>query len=380
MRDQTDPPVGNHLLTGFHIAILTNADMGDQLSMIGYGELLLVAARKTGARVSEWKCLSLFGRLPLPGRWHKLALQIDRFILTPFALLGRRADLVHVTDHGNSIYLPLLRSGHTVVTVHDLIPFLARDGQLAGFKPSVLGRLAMRVTLACLMRAGTLIAPSHSTIRDLMDYLPRRKVPTRMIPNAVFLTLERTSTAVATSFRNKLDLNPDAPLILHVGRNFYKNRAFVLEVFALVRQSVPTARLLLVGALERGLEKRAAELGLTELLCVINKVPRDEMAAMYTAANVLLFPSIYEGFGFPVVEAGLCGTPVVCSDSGSLAEFAQAATVLPLSAGVEHFAKAVVAAIDSPRRLVAPICTPDEWFGSHEALYRELLGSRACTK
>lgn len=363
----------NKPLAGYKIAVLTNARMGEQRSMIGYGELLLDAARGTGAHVTEWRCLSFLSRLPLSKRWLKLALQIDRFLLTPFAFMGRRADLVHVADHGNAIYLPFVRARKTVVTVHDLIPFLARDGRLAGFTPSFLGRLAMRATLFCLMRTGTLISPSTSTIRDLIAYLPGRSEQTRMVPNAVFQPLERVSLTEIADFRRSHNIKADAPLVLHVGRGFYKNRGFVLEVFARVRQSNPEARLLLVGTLEPALASRAAQLGLNDELCIISEVPRDYMAALYSSANVLLFPSLYEGFGYPVVEAGLCGTPVVCSDCGSLAEVAREATVLPLAAGAADFAKAVLAALDAPPQFVAPICTQDDWIGRHHTLYAELL-------
>lgn len=376
VHDPSSSRAENSALAGYKIAILTNARMGEQqstTSMIGYGELLLDAARRAGAHVSEWRCLSLLSRLPLPQRWLKLATQIDRFLLTPIAFMGRRADLVHVADHGNSIYLPFVCARKTVVTVHDLIPFLARDGRIAGFTPSFFGRLAMHATLFCLMRTGTLISPSTSTIRDLTAYLPRRRAETLLLSNAVFLPLRRESPAVVAEFRRRYDIKADAPLVLHLGRGFYKNRDFVLEVFAQVRKSAPKARLLLVGALEPALEHRAAQLGLTDALCVIGQVPRDDMAALYSSANVLLFPSLYEGFGYPVVEAGLCGTPVVCSDGGSLAEVARGATALPLAAGAAGFAKAVLAALDAPPQFVAPICTQDDWIGRHHALYAALL-------
>lgn len=383
MRDHSVSGVRTNDLAGCHIAILTNARIGDQRStssMIGYGELLLDGARKTGARVSEWRCMSLTAKLPLRGRWMKLALQIDRFILTPFSLIGRRADLVHVADHGNSIYLPFLRAGKTVVTVHDLIPFLARDGLLRGFRPSVFGLLLMQFTLFCLERVGVLIAPSRSTAQDMMTYLPLKGAETHIIPNAVFLPMERVSVAAASDFRSRHDLQADTKVILHLGRSFYKNRGFVLEIFAHVRRTVPEACLLLVGAIEPRLETQAAELGVTDGMRVIDQLPREEIATLYTSSNVLLFPSLYEGFGYPVIEAGLCGTPVVCSDGGSLAELAQKAKVLPLSAGAANFAKAVITAMNAPRQLVAPICTTEDWFKRHAVLYGQLLGSRNGTE
>lgn len=212
-----------------------------------------------------------------------------------------------------------------------------------------------------------------------MHYLPNRRRETQLLPNAVFQSLCRVSPKVASDFRRKYDINADAHLILHVGRGFYKNREFVLEVFAKVRQTKPEVRLLLVGALEPSLENRAAELGLIGSLHIINQVPTDEMSALYSAASVLLFPSLYEGFGYPVVEAGLCGTPVVCSDSGSLAEVARQATVLPLSVGAEGFANAVLTAIHASPQFVPPICTKEDWIARHQTLYAQLLDRQDTT-
>ena len=92
------------------LAILTNSRTADQRSMIGYGEMLLQAARLTKHEVLEFRCASLFGNmLPkrIQGRIRKLINNLDRFLVTPFMLAGRRADIVHVADPGNAVYLPL---------------------------------------------------------------------------------------------------------------------------------------------------------------------------------------------------------------------------------------------------------------------------------
>lgn len=366
-----------------HVAIVTNAHSDGQAgmtSMIGYGELLLKAAGATGFRVSEWRCLTVLGRLPLRGRLGWLAAHIDRFVLTPLAFVGRRADVVHVADPGNAIYLPLLRCANKVVTVHDMIPFLCRDRRLQGFLPSLLGRVLMRAMLTCFRSASHLVTPSTATARDLESYLAPQLPPLTVIPHAVFHELAPAPAPVVDDLLRRYTIAKSGPLILHVGSSFYKNRPFVLEVLAKLRQDIPQASLLCVGAFDPALSEQVTRLGLTSAVQVIRSVPPEDMAALYTAADVLLFPSLYEGFGYPVVEAGLCGTPVVCSDCGSLTEVGRNATVLPLSDGAGAFSHALQAAIFSPRRPQTPPCTPKDWLAQHYALYRDLIRATKATK
>ncbi|MFQ3612602.1 MAG: glycosyltransferase family 1 protein [Cyanobacteriota bacterium] len=331
-----------------YIAILTNARAADQRSMIGYGELLIEAARQTGAKVVEWRGSSLFARLPLRGWLRKLALNLDRFVVTPLMLLGRRADIVHVVDPGNCIYLPLIRYRRSIVTVHDMIPYLAEAGRLEGFRPSRMGKLLMRRILYQLAQVDQIICVSHATRRDLLELSEVDPDRVEVIHNAVFQPMQPASPEACAALRKKYHLPDQAPFILHVGRNFYKNRGIVLESVALLRQSHPDVHLVLVGDLEAPLAAKAAQLNFGESLHVLPYVEREDMAALYTTASVLLFPSLYEGFGLPVLEAQMCGTPVVCSDRGSLPEIAGNNTVIVPATDLTSFVSAICRFISSP--------------------------------
>ena len=87
-----------------------------------------------------------------------------------------------------------------------------------------------------------------------------------------------------------------------------------------VRAERPEVHLVMAGDLTSALQAQAARLGLGEALHVLPRVAREDMATLYTTASVLLFPSLYEGFGLPVLEAQMCRTPVVCSERRSLPE------------------------------------------------------------
>lgn len=362
-----------------HIAFLTNARSADQRSMIGYGELLLEAALHSGEEVVEWQGSSLFAQLPLRGQLRKLALNLDRFLVTPLILLGRSADIVHVVDPGNCIYLPLLRYHRSIVTVHDMIPYLAEAGRLEGFRPSRTGKLLMRQILHQLARVDQIICVSHATRRDLLELSDVDPERVEVIPNAVFQPMEPATPEDSVELRQKYHLPAEAPFVFHVGRNFYKNRGTVLEAVALLRKSRPDVHLVMVGELESPLAAKASQLNFGDALHVLPYVAREDMAALYTTASVLFFPSLYEGFGLPVLEAQMCGTPVVCSDAGSLPEVADERAVLVPAMDPCLQTKALLNILDNPSSrcnqstvMVRDPFTKSTWITAHKRMYSSI--------
>jgi glycosyltransferase involved in cell wall biosynthesis len=151
----------------------------------------------------------------------------------------------------------------------------------------------------------------------------------------------------------------------------HKNHARLFEAFALLRRARPDLRLVLTGydgAAPEGVELHG-------------RVPQDELARLYRRAAALVFPSLYEGFGQPPLEAMASGCPVACSTGGSLPEVVGDAARLfdPLS--VEDIAAAVAEVLDDPSPWVerglerAARFTWDECARRHEDVYRELLTS-----
>ncbi len=366
------------------LAILTNARAADQRSMIGYGKMVLDAARQSGHEVVEFRPASLLGRL-LPARVQglprKLANNLDRFLVTPLKLAGKRADIVHVVDPGNAVCLPLLRHRRSIVTVHDMIPYLARDGKLPGWRPTRTGRWLMNRITAQLANVDHIVCVSHATKRDLLSYVDIPEERVSVIHNAVFQPMEPSAPEACAELRTRLGLPPKAPLILHVGRNFYKNRETVLEVAARMRSVRPEMRFVMVGMLTPDLEQRAERLGLGPALHVLPRVAREDMATLYSAASVLLFPSRCEGFGLPVIEAQMCGTPVVCSNGGSLPEVAGHGAIVLDPEDHEGLVEAIIRILDNPEHAAeltrkghenAALFRAEAWGASHASLYARL--------
>ncbi len=141
----------------------------------------------------------------------------------------------------------------------------------------------------------------------------------------------------------------DIGTVLHVGNNsFYKNRIQVLRIFARLEPTVAT-RLIMVGsAPSEDLRAMSNALGIESRTLWCNDTDDQTLASWYRRASVLVFPSLYEGYGWPVLEAMAFGLPAVCSNRGSLPEVAgDVARVVPLERE-DEFVAAVAQILGDP--------------------------------
>jgi glycosyltransferase involved in cell wall biosynthesis len=316
----------------------------------------------------------------------KFANNVDRFVVTPLIMQRECADLLHVVDPGNTVYLPRIRHRCSIVTVHDTIPYLARDGKLPGWRPTRTGRWLMNRIVSQLAEVDRIVCVSQATKRDLLSLVATPEERVRVIHNAIFQPMHPARAEEKATLRHRLGLPVDAPVILHVGRNFYKNREAVIDAFSKLRRRRRDARLVFVGALSPAQRDLVVRDGLSDAMHVLDHVPAETMPALYSLASALLFPSLYEGFGYPVIEAQLCGTPVICSTAGSLPEVAGAGAVLVAPEDVDGMAEAAVKlfedrdaknALIEAGRINAARFDRETWFDAHARLYQEILGGRS---
>lgn len=163
---------------------------------------------------------------------------------------------------------------------------------------------------------------------------------------------------------------PREPFLLYPAKAWpHKNHARLLEAFALLRRARPELRLVLTGAEELPAQDGVEQRG---------RVSLDELVSLYRRASALVFPSLYEGFGQPALEAMACGTPVAASDRGSLPEICGGAARLFDPESPEEIAAAAAEVLDDPepwrgRGLArAAEFTWAESARRHEDAYREL--------
>lgn len=243
-------------------------------------------------------------------------------------LVGRAQDglfpgvaLFHATDH----LLPRLASVPSVFTLHDL------TCRLMPAAHTPLNRWFHLLLMPRFLRqAEAVIAVSECTRRDAVRLYGLAEGKVHVIYEGVSPHFRPAGVAEVAALRQKYGL-PER-FILFVGTlEPRKNLGTLLEAYAALRAGGAPQRLVVAG--RRGwrcgaLFARLRDLGLEEEVILPGLVDEGDLPALYTAADLLAFPSLYEGFGLPVLEAMACGTPVVCANTSSLPEVAGEAALL----------------------------------------------------
>jgi glycosyltransferase involved in cell wall biosynthesis len=258
--------------------------------------------------------------------------------------MARRAgvDLVHSLASTAPVYGPYRR----VTTVHDLIYLVHPEAHF--------GVLAVGLRLAvglAVRRSHRLIAVSQSTARDLEQQLQAPVSKIDVVPNGV-LPPAAASHRDPAAIRARYDLG-DRPVVLAASaKRPHKNLPRLLDALA----SLPGDRrplLLLPGyptEHEAELRRQATALGLDSYVRFLGWVESDELEDLYDVAAAFIMPSLYEGFGLPVLEAMARGVPVACSDRSSLPEVAGDAAVLVDPLDTEAIARGLAELLGSPER------------------------------
>jgi glycosyltransferase involved in cell wall biosynthesis len=217
----------------------------------------------------------------------------------------------------------------TVVTVHDFW-----DRFYPGQQPLV-NRMLNRWVVDTSVRDADVITPiSHATAEDLRrlyGVAGERVAVVRLGVDAGVFSRRSQADVATTAQRFGLD----GPYVLAMDVfNPRKNAAAVLDAFAALPEAVRTShRLVLLGRPRRtaralDVEGIAARLGIADRVVLLGDLPFADLLALYSGAAALVFPSVYEGFGMPVLEAMACGCPVVTSNTSSLPEVAGDAALL----------------------------------------------------
>jgi len=251
--------------------------------------------------------------------WNKIDAYAGRFVVYPRLVRGFDTDVVHIADHGQGYLIGNLNPQRTLVTCHDVILLALAAGRIGGAPIPQMALQLFRISLEFVKLAARVVADSRSTRDDLVNLVgvdPARVTVVHPGLNQAF-TVDRESGA---ALRHALQLG-DGLLMLQIGRTFYKNIPGVLRILHRLRADGVDVRLVRVGRALAGDERALADrLGVTASVLELGAVPDESIPALYNAVDLLLFPSLYEGFGWPPLEAMASGTPVVCSRAGSLDE------------------------------------------------------------
>lgn len=253
-------------------------------------------------------------------RLQALGSQMSGRTMKQVSAMVQAGGVYHATEH----LLPKLPCP-TIMTVHDLI--FERYPQHHTWRNVQFLRTAMP---RFVRAASAIIAISKRTRDDLIEFY---QTPTEKI-HVIYEGIDKRfrPASEAEIARVKAEYSPDRPWLLMVGTlEPRKNHAAAIRALRLLKREGFPHRLLCVGGkgwLFGQVNALVAELGLKNDVVFAGYAPDADLAPLYSGADCSLVPSLYEGFGFPVLEAMACNTPVVCSNTSSLPEVAGDAAVL----------------------------------------------------
>ncbi|MBC9784850.1 glycosyltransferase family 4 protein [Heliobacterium chlorum] len=272
----------------------------------------------------------------------------DRFweeIHIPQVIQKENIDLYHVPQNG--IGLPYPKECPLVATIHDLIPYIY---------PETVGKGYLKIFLEEMPRilevVDHVIAPSHCTARDLEQIagVPRSKITVIYeAAEPIYQPMDREQARLFMKER----FSVDKPYILYVGGfSPRKNIRLLIHAFHQVRPYLPEEYCLIIPGKQskeyNDLESMVAALRLQEHIRFLGFVNVDELPWIYNGASVFVYPSLYEGFGLPPIEAMACGTPTLVSNVSSLPEVAGDGALLFSPIRTEQLSELIYAVLTDP--------------------------------
>lgn len=253
-------------------------------------------------------------------------------------------DLFHIVDHSDGHLLYWLKKlpQPTVITCHDLIN-LTQPETFAGrsFVPQI-SMASWKFSIAGMQYANHTVAVSSHTAKDMTEHLNIPPSAIATIPNAVDSQFLPIAPEEIQSFRGSKGITSQHFCLLNVGsNNLRKNINSILQAIAILKNQLPI-HFWKAGADFNDEQKEfIAVHNLADCITYLGKPSFEELIKLYNAADVLIAPSLYEGFGLTILEAMSCGTPVITSNVTSLPEVAGEAAILVEPQNINEIVAAV---------------------------------------
>ena len=268
----------------------------------------------------------------------------------PYACWRDHVALAHVPYFGAPRFSPT----RLVVTIHDLIPLI-----LPNYRGSLFVRTYMQLAAASARHADAIIADSEWSKQDIIARLqidPARVRVIHLAADSQYCPLHDPARVAVV--RQKYAL-PEKYLLYLGGYDQRKNVRVLIKAFARLQKYYDAGYRLVLAGVNLGKDSKffpepqrlAREAGLPDdAVQCLGWVDESAKPVLYSAATVFLFPSLYEGFGLPPLEAMACGTPVICANATSLPEVVGDAGVLVAPHSPAEWADAIRDLLDNPAR------------------------------
>lgn len=287
----------------------------------------------------------------------------ERFLRHPREVIRQHADVFHVVDHSSGHVAYWLKNAGkpVIVTCHDLIQSVYPDNLRGQSKFPLLSQSVWEYTIRGMRSANHIITVSTTTKQDVQRILQIAADRMTVVPNAVDPQFQVLPPAAIEPLQQQYRPTPETFCLLNVGScHPRKNIITVLRVLQLLKEQGLPIQLWKTGDDFTDEQKQFIySHQLQQCITYLGKPNKQTLIQIYNAADLLLAPSLYEGFGLTILEAMACGTPVITSNVSSLPEVAGEAAILVEPMDVKS--------------MVAAICQLSQNKGDRQTLIEEGL-------
>lgn len=340
------------------ILLIGNYPLDRQQSMQRFATMMLLGLTAAGISAELVQPSPFFGRFRYAGNFvAKWLAYLDKFVLFPRALakkMRERPAIVHICDHSNAMYARAIREVPTVVTCHDLLAVRGALGEQTETPASATGKRLQRWIVQGLEEADALACVSRATLADAHRLINRHHGKPALAQITLGLSYPYRMLAPEETRARLAKIPmfaPGAQFVLHVGSNLArKNREGVLRIFARCQENWDGLLVFAGDPLSPSLRSLGTELGISDRIVEVPNAGSELLEALYNSATALLFPSTFEGFGWPIAEAHACGCPVLCADREPMSEVAGDAGLLRPVDDEEGFAVDLLRLADPAER------------------------------
>lgn len=325
-----------------HIVLIGNYKPDKQESMERFTLMLHQGFKNSGIDTQIWRPPVVFGIKslnPYKGIGKYLG-YLDKWIVFPLILKYRllrqsnkkKETFYHICDHSNAPYLKHLPKNNSAITCHDVLAIRGALGFADAYCPATkMGKVLQKWILKHLSSAHKMACVSHHTLFQLKE-LAQIKSPStkdwRVVHNAFNAPFYRMPPDACNKHLKPYGIQTDDAFILHVGSSLpRKNRKLLIDMANTLKGAWEGYICFAGEALEKDIIHYAAQLGLSDRVLSIQRPEHEVLIALFSACKAFVFPSLSEGFGWPLIEAQACGAPVIASHLNPMPEVSGGAAI-----------------------------------------------------
>lgn len=308
------------------VILVGNYSKDNQESMNRFVNMIANGLNKHKIDYEIWTPILLFGYFFKStnvgvGKW---VAYIDKFIITPAyfrvkVLINKIQNtniVYHICDHSNAVYIPLFPLQKLVITCHDVLAIRGAMGFKDAYcKSSNFGKILQNNILKNLSKNIRIAFVSNNTLNQFKE-ITKNFFPNnyKVIYNGLNANFSKLSRVEIENLKTKHNNFPSSKFILHVGSNLErKNRKLLVNMLVELNNNYNGIICFAGQKPNDEIFNLATQLNLSNRIYFIEKPNHELLNLLYNTCDAFVFPSFSEGFGWPIIEAQICGAPVICS-------------------------------------------------------------------